>query len=214
MAVDHVLHPALEFRSDQVFDVNLIELFGINFILICYLNLWISYFNQVSFHREWLRVLSQIFLLVENGVYGDQFRAILQLHELVLDYFQLLLQGLNGKNVIARRVVERLLSQLFLHRIEVRLILFKVDVTQIELVLLVPQSSFFEDFGYLVDELARVVRVFADLFLHVAGEFDPFVQLNVLGVNEVGHKRFDSNVEGAQMDLPKSVVSIKATSEI
>lgn len=131
-----------------------------------------------------------------------------------MDYFQLLLQGLNGKNVIARRVVERLLSQLSLHRIEVRLVLFKVDVTQIELVLLVPQSSFFEDFGYLVDELARVVRVFTDLFLHVASEFDPFVQLDVLGVDEVGHKRFDSNVEGAQMDLAKSVVSIKATSEV
>lgn len=131
-----------------------------------------------------------------------------------MDYFQLLLQGLNGENVIARRVVERLLSQLSLHRIEVRLILFKVDVTQIELVLLVPQSSFFEDFGYLVDELARVVCVFTDLFLHVASEFDPFVQLNVLGVDEVGHKRFDCNVEGAQMDLPKSVVSIKTTSEV
>lgn len=77
MAVDHVLHPALEFGSDKVLDVNLIELFGINLILICYLNLWISNFNQVSFHGKRLRVLSQIFLLVENGIYGDQFGAIL-----------------------------------------------------------------------------------------------------------------------------------------
>jgi len=77
VAVDHVLHPALEFGSDKVLDVNLIELFGINLILICYLNLWISNFNQVSFHGKRLRVLSQIFLLVENGIYGDQFGAIL-----------------------------------------------------------------------------------------------------------------------------------------
>ena len=77
MAVDHVLHPALEFGSDKVLDVNLIELFGINLILICYLNLGISNFNQVSFHGKRLRVLSQIFLLVENGIYGDQFGAIL-----------------------------------------------------------------------------------------------------------------------------------------
>lgn len=131
-----------------------------------------------------------------------------------MDDFQLLLQGLNGEDVIARRMVERLLSQLPLDRIEERLVLFKVDVTQIELVLLVPQRSFFEDLGYLVDELIRVVRVFADLFLHVACEFNPFIQFDVPCVHEVGHERFDRYVECAQMNLTKSIVPIKTTSEV
>lgn len=214
MAVDHILHPALKFGSDQVFDINLVELFGIDFILVCHLHLWISYLNQISLHRKWLGVLSQIFLLVENGVHSNKFGSILQLHELILDNLQLLLQGLNCEHVITCGMVKRLLSQLFLDRIKERLILFEVDVAQIEFVLLVPQSSFLEDFGNLVDELIWVVSVFTDLFLHVTSEFDPFVQFNVLRVHEVGHKRLDGNVEGAQMNLAKSIVSIKTSSQI
>lgn len=214
MTINHILHPALEFRSNQVLDINLIELFGIDFILVSYLDLWISYLDQVSFDRKWLRVLSQILLLVENRIHGDKFRTILQLHELVLDNLQLLLQGLDGENVVASRVVKRLLSQPFLDRIKEGLILFEIDVAQIEFILLVPERSFLEDFGYLVDELIGVVCVFADLFLHIARELNPLIQFNILRVHEVGHKRLDSNVESAQMDLPKGIVSVKATSEV
>lgn len=77
MAIDHVLHPPLELSSDEVFDVNLVELLGVDLVFVGHLNLWVSYLDQISFNWEWLGIFTQIFLLVKDGIDGNQLGSIL-----------------------------------------------------------------------------------------------------------------------------------------
>ena len=91
MAIDHVLHPPLELSSNEIFDVNLVELLGVDLIFVGHLNLRVSYLDQIPFNWQRLSIFAQILLFVKDWVHGNELGPILQLHEFVLNYFQFFL---------------------------------------------------------------------------------------------------------------------------
>ena len=55
------------------------------------------------------------------------------------------------------------------------------------------------------------MSILADLFLHIATDVHPLVQVHVLLVREIADEAFDADAERAQFYLSQDVVFVKAT---